>query len=383
MNDSMDVDTNDFEFKPLTEGLGFHKKAEKIKKDVKTSNLASSQLSTHASTSSARGTTSLSSESSRTISTETSLRSSLFKDEVDLSPKESRPASQSISDLIASLPPSLDFIDEKPEPASKVSSKSSSKASMTSTSPLKAGSSLFEKETPADRPQIFQPLGRDDYKSPVPASAGTSAGPTIGSMLPQPGSKASSIAPAVPVVPAPTKIAPPSPYRERLDESFARAFPHAEKSKKEAGLEENAEGLQAATVNLVSGFLDGMVVAGVSVILLVAILAITRVNLVGLLSNAHTDMAVQLNLLLLFVAVLQMYMLISRSFFGATLGEWAFDLQMGSNADRAKLTYPLKVAWRTLLVSISGLIILPLLSAVTGRDLAAPFTGLQLYRTDG
>ena len=34
------TDFDEFEFKPLTEGLGFHKKAEKIKTEIKSASLA-------------------------------------------------------------------------------------------------------------------------------------------------------------------------------------------------------------------------------------------------------------------------------------------------------------------------------------------------------
>jgi hypothetical protein len=369
----------EFEFKPLTEGLGFHKKAEKIKRDVKTSSFASVHSSGHSS-GELKLNTAVSAKASKASAEAVAAPrvSSLFSGELPdisnaglASESVARPASQSISDLIASLPPSLDFIDEKPEVA-----KPSSRVSMTATSPLKADSRV---EAITDRPQIFQPLN---------AGMKTPSGPTIGSMLPTPGSKAAAMTPTAPAVPAPVSArSQSSPYRERLDESFARAFPHVDKNAKKetdtavaAVVDTTLEGLVKSPVFLAAGILDTMVVAGVSTILLVAILAITRINLVGMLSNASTDFATQLNLGLLTLAVTQMYFLIARSFFGASLGEWAFDQQLGSDADRDKLTYALKVAWRTLLVTLTGFVIFPVLSALFRKDLASSLTGLQLYR---
>ncbi|RYG58242.1 hypothetical protein EON80_27370, partial [bacterium] len=86
------------------------------------------------------------------------------------------------------------------------------------------------------------------------------------------------------------------------------------------------------------------------------------------------------DLAMLFVAVLQMYMLTARSFFGASLGEWAFDLQVGTDDQQRSAVYPLQVAWRTLLMTFTGFIVLPLLSLVFNRDLAQPLTGLALIR---
>lgn len=184
-------------------------------------------------------------------------------------------------------------------------------------------------------------------------------------------------APAVPAVPAPT-VKPASPYRERLDESFARAFPHAEKTKRDQA--ETEEEILPIAANPVAALLDGMVSAGITTILLVAIIAITRINLVAMLSNAETGASTKLNLALLFLAVIQMYMLTARTFFGATLGEWAFDLQLGSSEDQRATWYPVKVAWRMIIVTITGLVVLPLISLIARRDLVKYLTGLQLYR---
>jgi hypothetical protein len=102
--------------------------------------------------------------------------------------------------------------------------------------------------------------------------------------------------------------------------------------------------------------------------------------LVGLLTNAHTDGATRIHLVTLTLAVMQMYMLVSRAFFGASLGEWAFEMQLGSEAQQRKPIYPLQVIARTLVTTLTGLILLPLLSFGFGRDIAKYFTGAQLYR---
>lgn len=358
---------DEFEFKPLTEGLGFHKKAEKIKHDIKETNLGQEHVT----------------EPGPEIQIRPpSISSSLsLTPEPDLSLQD-RPASQSISDLIASLPPSLDFLEEKQEPSSLQDSVEP--PSLIPSSGSK--SSLDSLHTSDGRPQIFQPLARDEYSTPV-------AGPTLGSFLPNPGAKIGSVTSAgmgaaplassgLPSMPSPTLPgSTPSLYREKLDESFARAFPHAEKTKKETtSLDTSEEALQPVSANLAAGILDAMVTAGISTILLVCILAITRINLIGMLSNAHTGATTQFQLALLFLAVLQIYMLTARSMFGASLGEWAFDLQVGSDDEQRRVFYPLQVAWRMVVVTATGIIVLPVLSLIVGRDLTKYVTGLQLYR---
>jgi hypothetical protein len=312
---------DDFEFKPLTEGLGFHKKAEKIRSDIKASQLGNDVA--------ARTMPSAPPRSLLEAEAPSSLSAPGFE--------APRQASQSISDLIASLPPSLDFLENKNDAAEPES---------------------------YERPQIFQPIAREEFKAPL--------GPTVGSVLPTPGSKAGGSLPLT------------SPYRERMNESYSKAFPHAspqtQTRKQKISDAEASESYQPVSVNLASTVLDGMVAIGLSTILLVSILAITRINLMGLLNNAQTDGPTQMHLVLLFLATLQIYMLTARSFFGASLGEWAFDIQLGKPEDQQRVIYPLQVAARTLLITITGLILVPLLSFVFRRDFGRYLSGLQLFQ---
>lgn len=362
----------EFEFKPLTEGLGFQKKAEKIKSDIKATNLIQEKISRPSADVAPKAFLSSELDDEPLVS-----NSVLSHPSSGLSvPSTTRPASQSISDLIASLPPSLDFIDDKrSEDRSSAGAKNSSGGFLNNvTSSL---SSFDSTEDTPSRPQIFQPLARDEYKP---------SGPTIGSLLPTPGTKSTvSASPSMPAIPTPMSPmisgAPAaSPYREKLDESFARAFPHAEKTKREVTEEPAVEPLSPVSAHFGAAILDAMVAAGVSTILLVCVLAITRINLIGLLTNSATDGATRLHLGFLFLATLQIYMLAARCFFGASLGEWAFDLQIGTNEQQKRAFYPLQVLWRMVLVTGTGLLLFPFLSLLFRRDLAKYLTGVQLYR---
>lgn len=365
------MELDEFEFKPLTEGLGFQRAAE-----AKTAKSAATSIAMSGAKEKVVKT-----EMAVAMTTAPSRASSLsLETESDFGGIETqRPMSKSISDLIASLPPSLDFTEDKPAPSI---SKTPPKADVDLNMPLPDGA----------RPQIFQPFAREDFK------AGTS-GPTVGSALAAPlmGAASTSLsAPgqpfASPAVNAAMKAplaSVSSPYRERLDESFARAFPHAERRAETRESHEAAKRLkpdtdvgplEAVPSHFGAGFLDAMIVTGISTIFLVMIILITRINLWGLLTNAQTDRPTQVHIALLFLSVLQMYMLAARSFFGASLGEWAFDMQLGTLEDQKKTVYPLQVAWRTILMTFTGLVPLPILSLIFGRDLARSLTGLQLYR---
>lgn len=138
--------------------------------------------------------------------------------------------------------------------------------------------------------------------------------------------------------------------------------------------------LKPESVSVPASILDSLFVLALSLIFLVSLLLVTGVNVSSVLANSQTDVTTQLSLLVLFVAVMQMYVIVSRSFFGRTLGEWTFDLQMGSDEQHESSIYPLKVLWRSVVTVATGLIVLPLLSLILQRDLAASLTGIQLYK---
>lgn len=138
--------------------------------------------------------------------------------------------------------------------------------------------------------------------------------------------------------------------------------------------------LTPATMSMASAFLDFIIVLALSIVFLVALLMVTKVDLSVVVKNLNHELMTQISLGIMFIAVMQMYVVIARSFFGRTLGEWTFDLQVGQDEDQAKESYPLRVALRSLLVTLTGLVLLPLISALIRRDIAGSISGVKLYR---
>jgi uncharacterized RDD family membrane protein YckC len=138
--------------------------------------------------------------------------------------------------------------------------------------------------------------------------------------------------------------------------------------------------LTAISVSFSAMFLDGAIVLAFSLIFLMTLVMVTGVDLVSVAQSSQADFATQLSLIALYLAVFEMYAIVSRSFFGRTVGEWTFDLQMGTDEQITKSFYPAQVLWRSILTLVTGLIVLPLLSLAFGKDLAAKLSGLQLYR---
>lgn len=138
--------------------------------------------------------------------------------------------------------------------------------------------------------------------------------------------------------------------------------------------------LTPISVSLASIVLDGAIVLAFSLIFLVSLVVATGVDLLSVVRGSQNELATQLSLAVLYLAVFEMYVIVARSFFGRTLAEWTFDLQMGDDEQITRARYPAQVLWRSLLNLLTGVVVLPILSLLFRRDLAAKFTGLQLYR---
>lgn len=74
-----------------------------------------------------------------------------------------------------------------------------------------------------------------------------------------------------------------------------------------------------------------------------------------------------------------MYLIVARCFFGRTIGEWMYHLQLGSVVDQEKSSYPLKVFVRTIIVFATGFIVFPILSSLLKKDYLFYLSGLELH----
>ncbi|NCN95659.1 MAG: RDD family protein [Bdellovibrionales bacterium] len=131
--------------------------------------------------------------------------------------------------------------------------------------------------------------------------------------------------------------------------------------------------------SLSASILDSVVVVAIGLIFTTALLTVTGVQLQTLVGAINTDLMTQIGVGVLLVAVMQIYFIISRTFFGRTLGEWTFDLQLGRDDEHRDEKYPLRVILRSVLVTMTGVIALPILSFIFRRDFAGMITGLNLY----
>ncbi len=296
---------DEFEFKPLTDGLGFHKKSVNLKEGLKKSGVLQDEMAP----------------------LPTALPKAMT-DDAPIAPLKKH----SFEDVLSALEKTPLSRDQK--------NKDLQFTETLPRDPAPVKKSAMEIETP--RNPVQSPFPRPDaYKSPEIKT-------------PAPANKDIKKTPAV---------------ADMADAGTKRSASNSPKSK-----------LAPATMSLESALLDLIIVTGLALVFMVALLMVTKVDLNIVYKNLSTDVMTQISLGVLFLAVMQMYVVISRSFFGRTLGEWTFDLQIGEDEQQAKESYPIQVAFRSLLTTATGLVLLPLISVILGRDIAGQVTGVKLYR---
>lgn len=292
---------DEFQFKPLTDGLGFHKKSVVLKDQVKSAGLVDEHLQ------------------------ELPTNAPRFGE--DLVPKKP----MSFDDVISSL-------EKAPPPKAQMKSSMGGKSFLEFSEPLpraREPMKTMEVELPrAPTPPVQSPFPSQElFKQPMPAFQ-----------------KAPSA-------------------KEKANVGTRR------------GAADSPQGrLVAASANVPAALLDFVVIVAISLIFLAALLSITKTDLGFVMQTMQTDQWSGFSGLATFLAIMQMYMIVSRSFYGQTLGEWTFDVQLGKNEDQQDAMYPLRVMSRSLITTVTGLVIMPLFSLILRQDLVGNIVGVHLYQ---
>lgn len=274
----------DFDFKPMTEGLGFDKKAEEVKHETIQRVIEKPLQKTE-------------------------------KTAVEKPLPNPTTVSRSLQKMLDSLPPSLDFVEDKERDQG------------------------FHPATP--EPQ--KPAAPQPQKPPVVAKA--SAGFDI-----------------------------------TLNNSIAKAFPKAELDKKffhQTVIPQPQ--FREVSASVTSSILDSLIVFGLTSIFVVFLVLLTGIDLVQMIQSQQMGARVAFEVVALYFGTMLIYFMVSRSLWGSTLGDWAFDIQLGEAKQRLHIMYPFQVLFRQLIILLTGVFIVPILSLAFGKDMAFHFSGLKLY----
>lgn len=128
---------------------------------------------------------------------------------------------------------------------------------------------------------------------------------------------------------------------------------------------------------LAAGFLDILLITSLGLIYMLSLIFTLKVDLIKTLSEG--DPMIWLATASIFLGVGFVYYTAQRIFLGYTLGDWAYEQRLGLPEEMEKAGYSLKVVARQILIMVTGIITLPLLSWIMGRDIAG-VSGLCVYR---
>lgn len=136
--------------------------------------------------------------------------------------------------------------------------------------------------------------------------------------------------------------------------------------------------LKPSVPNISAMFLDSMLVLAGTLLCMIVLLSVTKVDVGAALFGADAGW-VYLSTFALFGTVSFIYLVVHRVFLGATPGEWAYDQQIGHPEEVGEFLYSMAVVMRSLLVILTGFFVLPLISIFMGRDITGTLSGTQLF----
>lgn len=300
------MEMDDFDFKPITKGLGFDKKAEETKptpSPIPPSLTFNEKI-------------------------EAPVKPEVFEKSIDWNmnpPKTSR----MISDMLNSLPPAMEFAPETVKPTES---------------------------------KVQMPIGRADYMPAAPPM-----GYTKPLDLPQ-------------INPEDPELNKEGRMDVSLNNTLEKAFPKV--GFRRPFFHQTVEvqpQYTPVTSSFTSAFLDLMVIAGLTALMLVGIILLTKVDLIAVIMHTSAPMSVWLEIGAIFFGVYTLYYMCTRGLWGNTLGDWAFDIQLGLEEERLQWFYPAQVVFRMTVIALTGFVIFPLISFLFKKDLAYWISGLRLY----
>jgi hypothetical protein len=127
--------------------------------------------------------------------------------------------------------------------------------------------------------------------------------------------------------------------------------------------------------------LDSMLVTAASLLCMIIVLMITRVDLLRTLTDPDSQGLVYLATFSLFAGVGFIYTVVHRAFMGFTPGEWAYDLRPGSDYQIASGgKHLIFLIARQVLNTLCGLVVLPLIGWIARKDILGMLTQTTLHK---
>lgn len=135
------------------------------------------------------------------------------------------------------------------------------------------------------------------------------------------------------------------------------------------------KGRKLIEFQILSALVDSLIILATSLFICFIYLVSLKTDLVKILP--HKIYFAEL-FGIIFLWVQFCYLVVLRTFAGATLGEKVFSIRLGVFQERYLLSYPFRVVYRTIIIYACGIITLPIFSWVLEKDLAGELSGLKL-----
>lgn len=129
----------------------------------------------------------------------------------------------------------------------------------------------------------------------------------------------------------------------------------------------------------VASLIDALILVSLSCVFLLVFSFVMQTQAGAVVRELRSDRALGESFVQVFLLSSWIYMIALRAWLGSTVGEWACDLRLGRLQDRLHGRYILKVILRESVILGTGLVTLPLLSLIWGRDLAGRLSGVSLF----
>lgn len=135
-----------------------------------------------------------------------------------------------------------------------------------------------------------------------------------------------------------------------------------------------------SSFDLAAGLLDGMLITAATLLCLIILLVITRVDLFANLSHPDSQGLLYMSLVALIAGISWIYLVGNRIILGFTPGEWVFDQRLGKPEQLGSSDYSLKIAARATAVIATGFFLFPLFSILFNSDFLGKFLGVELMK---
>jgi len=137
---------------------------------------------------------------------------------------------------------------------------------------------------------------------------------------------------------------------------------------------------KATPWDISASLLDAMLVTAGTLLCLILLLVVTRIDLFANLYHPDAQGMVYFSLGALVVTVSWIYLVGHRVFLGFTPGEWVFDQRLGKPEEFGTSSYALKAIARSTIVLLTGFIVFPILSFIMNQDYLGKLMGVELVK---